>query len=51
MVHVWSENNLQEMVLSSYHVCPGDQTQVSRLCNKCLYLLRWLFYLSLCILN
>lgn len=37
LLYVRSEDNLQESILSSYHVGPGDQTQVVGLGFKYLY--------------
>lgn len=32
-----SENNFWELILSFYHVGPGNETQVIRLCGNCFY--------------
>ena len=32
-----SQNNMQELVISLHHVGSWDQTQIGRLCGKCLY--------------
>ena len=39
-----SENKLQELVLFSYHVGPGDRTQVIRLDDGSLYLLSLVYW-------
>lgn len=36
-MHVRSDDNIQESVLSFHHVCPGNQTQMSRRGSKHLY--------------
>lgn len=47
---VWRhEGNLEELVLSLYHVVPGIQIQVLRLGGKCLYSVKlsfkpWLYF-------